>query len=298
MRTLLNSFYVILGGCSFGLLAPFVKLAYEHGISTTDSVRLQFGVGFLLLGMINLLFVRYQLSMKTFGKLLLSGIPMALTTSFYYSSLEYLDASIAIVLLFQYTWMGLIADMIVDRRGPTREKVVAAVLLFVGSLLAVNVFKINLTDLPPLGLIWGLLSAVSFTLFLFVSGNVANHVPPLRKSMGMALGALIVILVRFPPTDVSFGNYGGSIWVFGLMLGLFGVVLPPFLFSISIPVVGNGLGTIMSSSELPTTIILSAIILSEKVTLLQWLGVVIILIGIVWANIPQLRLQFAKKDHG
>lgn len=289
MRTLLNAVYVVLGGCSFGILAPFVKLAYEEGISLSDSVRLQFVMGFILLVLINLIFVRFRLSLGTFVKILLSGIPMALTTTFYYQSLEYLDASIAIVLLFQYTWMGLIIDMILERKAPNKHMVVAAVLLFVGSIFAVNIYEINVSHLPPKGIVLGLFAAISFALFLLVSGRVANHVPPLRKSMVMAFGAVIVILLVFPPPDFSVGSSGVSFWVLGVMLGLFGVVLPPFLFSISIPKVGNGLGTILSSSELPTTIILSAIILSEQVTILQVLGMIVILGGIFWANVPELR---------
>src|SRR5690625_864663 len=195
MRILIYSFYVILGGCSFGVLAPFVKLGYQYGISTSDSLRLQFMVGFIILAFINLLFIRYPLSIKTFVKMLLSGIPIALTTTFYYNSLEYLDASIAIVLLFQYTWMGLIVDMVVEKHAPSKEKLGAVVLLFIGSIFAVNIYDINLSNLPPLGLMWGLLAAVSFTCFLLVSGKVANHVPPLRKSMVMSLGAVIVIVI-------------------------------------------------------------------------------------------------------
>src|SRR5699024_8904462 len=144
MRTFINSFYVILGGGSFGIVAPLVKLGYTYGISASDCVRLQCKVGFISRGLINILFVKYRMSLTTFVKVLLSGTPMAFTTSFYYNSLEYLDASIAIVLLFQYTWMGLIVDMFLDKQAPTKEKLGAIVLLFVGSILAVNIYDINL----------------------------------------------------------------------------------------------------------------------------------------------------------
>src|SRR5699024_3574065 len=151
------SFYVIQGGCSFGILAPLVKLGYTYGISTSDSVRLQFMVGVMLLGLITILFVKYRMSLKTFVKVLLSGTPTDFTTSFYYNTLAYLDASIAIVVLFQYTWMGLIVDMFLDKQAPTKEKLGAIVLLFVGSILAVNIYDINLNHLPPRGIMWGLL---------------------------------------------------------------------------------------------------------------------------------------------
>lgn len=289
MRALLHAFLVILGGCSFGLLAPIVKLGALHGISTVDSTRMQLFVGFSLLLMINLLFVRYRLSRNTFIKLLFSGIPMGLTTTFIYKSLNYLDASIAIVLLFQYVWMGLVAELLLTKQKPTKEKIISATLVLIGSLFAVNIFDAQFAYLPLMGIVWGLLAAVSFAAFLFVSGQVATYVPPLRKSMVMALGGLISILIIYPPIDINLLETNVQFWTQGLILGVFGAVLPPLLFSISMPVVGNALGTILSSSELPTTIIMSAIILSEHISSFQVIGIIIILGAIVLANIPHLK---------
>src|SRR5690625_3365762 len=67
-------------------------------------------------------------------KLIISGTPMALTGVFYYNSLNYLDASIAIIMLFQFTWMGLIGEWVIDRIRPTREKIISVTVLFIGSL--------------------------------------------------------------------------------------------------------------------------------------------------------------------
>src|SRR5690625_3280600 len=148
MRALLHAFLVILGGCSFGLLAPIVKLGALHGISTADSTRMQLFIGFSLLLIINLFFVRYRLKRNMFIKLLFSGIPMGLTTTFIYKSLNYLDASIAIILLFQYVWMGLIVEVLLTRRTPTRTDIVSAVLVLLGSLFAVNIFAAQFEGLP------------------------------------------------------------------------------------------------------------------------------------------------------
>lgn len=290
MRLVVNGFLVILGGCSFGLLAPIVKLSSFNGIPIADSTRMQLFFGFILLAFINLFFVKYRLRPKTFIKLLLSGIPMGLTTTFIYKSLNYLDASIAIVLLFQYVWMGLVAELIVTRRLPTREKVIATALILVGSLFAVNIFTAHVNQLPLLGIMWGLLAAVSFATFIFVSGKVATYVPPLRKSMMMALGGLLIILILYPPTDLAIEKVNGYFLLHGLTLGVFGGVLPPLLFSLSIPVVGNALGSILSSSELPTTVIFSAIILSEKISVFQGIGIVLIISAIVLANVVHLKI--------
>jgi drug/metabolite transporter (DMT)-like permease len=69
-----------------------------------------------------------------------------------------------------------------------------------------------------------------------------------------------------------------------LFLGLFGVALPPLLFSIGMPFIGPGLGTILTSSELPVAVILSSLILGEHISKYQWLGVVLIFCGIVIGN--------------
>lgn len=290
MKMLMNTVLAVLGGISFGLLAPIVKLGSLHGISTVDSTRMQLFCGFFLLLIINIFFVRYRLKGKTFIKLLISGIPMGLTTTFIYKSLNYLDASIAIVLLFQYIWMGLIAEIIITRRVPTKMDISSAALVLLGSLFAVNIFEAQFESLPLMGVMWGLLAAISFASFLFVSGQVATHVPALRKSMVMALGGLLMILIIYPPVDIDLSQMNWQFIRHGLILGLFGAVLPPLLFSISMPVVGNALGTILSSSELPTTIIFSAIIVAEQITSHQVIGIVIILSAIALANIPHLRL--------
>lgn len=288
------SLYVLLGGVSYGVLAPFVKLAFEAGIPVEDSVRLQYFTGFILLGLINLVFVRGRLGFRTFFLLVLSGFPMGLTTAFYYKSLVYLDTSISIVLLFQYTWMGVLAELLIERMRPTREKLLALVLLIGGSFLAVNVLGADLRELPLLGVVLALLSAVSFAVFIYVSGRVANHLPALRKSFVMSIGAAVIVGLLFPVGDFLVDGLDGTYIAFGLMLGFFGVVLPPFLFSLGMPVVGSGLGTILSSTELPTTMVLSALLVSERVTLLQWLGIVIVIAGIVLGNYPALHWRRRK----
>jgi drug/metabolite transporter (DMT)-like permease len=51
------------------------------------------------------------------------------------------------------------------------------------------------------------------------------------------------------------------------------------------PHVGPGLGTILTSAELPIAVILSALVLTEQVSMSQWLGVVFILGGIIAGNL-------------
>ncbi|WP_253957000.1 EamA family transporter [Paenibacillus oleatilyticus] len=51
------------------------------------------------------------------------------------------------------------------------------------------------------------------------------------------------------------------------------------------PHVGSGLGTIPTASELLVVITISSLVLAEPISLPQWMGVIIILGGIVSSNL-------------
>ena len=97
---------VFAAGACYGILSTFVKIAYAAGLDLTDvsGVQCLFGMFFLWAGV----FFTRKKTLTPFHvlSLLAVGIPMALTTIFYYRSLETLSASLAVVFLFQSIWMG------------------------------------------------------------------------------------------------------------------------------------------------------------------------------------------------
>ena len=68
--------------------------------------------------------------------------------------------------------------------------------------------------------------------------------------------------------------------MFGLVIGSLGCAMPNFLFAIAVPKIPGELATILSSSELPASIICAVIIIAEAVTPMQWIGVVLLFFGI------------------
>ena len=72
-----------------------------------------------------------------------------------------------------------------------------------------------------------------------------------------------------------------GLWVYGLALGLFGMIIPVYLFTVAVPKVGLGMSSILSAFELPIAVLVSVILLSEIVTPIQIVGIVIIIMGII-----------------
>ncbi|NFR88417.1 EamA family transporter, partial [Clostridium botulinum] len=116
MNLLKSSLFVFLGACCYGVLSTLVKLAYNDGFVFKDVVMSQFLFGWLIMLIIMLISSRKTITIKQFVSLALIGISTCATTVFYYLSLESIPASFAVVLLFQFTWIGVLIEHIVDKK--------------------------------------------------------------------------------------------------------------------------------------------------------------------------------------
>ncbi|MBD7911224.1 MULTISPECIES: DMT family transporter [Clostridium] len=285
MRKWHYALVVFLGGCSYGILSTFVKLAYSAGFSSTEVTGGQYFFGTVLIWCVALFTKKKKLSLKQTLKLVLSGIPFGLTGLFYYQSLKTLNASLAIIFLFQFVWIGTIFDWIFNNKKPSKQKLMSIGIVLIGSVLAANVISQKGGNFSWQGAIWGLLASFTYTGFIFLSSSVEKDTPPVLKSALISTGALIVIFLLFPPKFLLDFSVLKGLTQYGLILGIFGVCLPPLLFSIGMPHVGPGLGTILSASELPTAVTMSSLVLSEHVNWMQWIGVILILVSIIGCNI-------------
>lgn len=285
MKTWQYALIVFLGGCCYGILSTFVKLAYSAGYSVTEVTGGQYFFGALLTWGLVLCTKKKKLTVDQPIKLLLSGIPFGLTGVFYYQALQTLDASLSIIFLFQFVWIGTLFEWVFYKKKPTKAKIRAIGILIIGSILAAGLVSQSNITLSFQGIAWGLLSALTFTTFIFLSSSVGKNTPPILKSAFLSTGGLIVVCFIYPPLFLFDLPVLTGVAPYGLILGLFGVALPPLLFSIGMPHIGPGLGTILTASELPVAVTLSSIILAEHVSFSQWLGVIIILSGIVVGNI-------------
>ena len=289
IKLLKYALLVLLGACSYGSLSTIIKLGFKGGFTMEELVGAQYFFGWCILLLLVLLFSRKRLGLKLGVSLLGAGITISLTGIFYGFAVEQLPASIAIVLLFQFTWMGVILEAVVERTFPNREKCISIGILFIGTLLAGGVFEPGEGGMTTSGILFGLLAAVSFTLYFFVSGRVATQVPVVNKSLYMITSALIIIMVVFSPSFIYDGAIPNGLWIYGIPLGLLGIVIPVIFFSIGVPKLGSGLGTILGAAELPAAVVASVLVLHEHVSALRWVGIIVVLIGITAPQILPMR---------
>jgi drug/metabolite transporter (DMT)-like permease len=273
---------ILIGASSYGLLSPLIKLSYNQGFTEQQITPLQMTTGTLIVWMI-LLFHRPSWQNPFKGpwlKLAAIGIfGLGCTTIFFNMCLVHLNVSLAIILLFQFTWITITLQCLSQKRKPTKNELLAILLIMLGTLLAVNVFAIQSVDTNALGLLFGFLSACSYSFFLFMTGRIHTHLSSLMKSAVMLTAASIALLAINYPVEFTQGQTSSLVF-WGIVLGIFGQVIPTITFNIAIPKIGSSLSAILGSAELPASVIAALIILREPVQLIQWVGIFVIILGI------------------
>lgn len=277
-----------LGATSYGMLATFVKMAYEENYSTAEVTVAQFVLGILGILSINAFQKNrkgntvVKASRKNIFQLMLAGTSLGLTSVFYYLTVKYIPVSIAIVLLMQTVWMGVLLEMMLDRKRPSTQKIISVFIVLIGTVLATNLLQTEIQlDWRGIGL--GLLAAASFTTTMFTANRVAVGISSAQRSLYMLLGGAVIVFAFAMVTQSTPFNFN-IFMKWGIILALFGTIIPPMLMNAGFPLTGIGLGSIVSALELPVSVLMAYFLLNETVNTLQWFGITLILVAIILMN--------------
>ena len=281
-------FLVGLGATSYGMLATFVKMAYDENYSTAEVTVAQFVLGILGILSINAFQKNkkgntvVKASRKNIFQLMLAGTSLGLTSVFYYLTVKYIPVSIAIVLLMQTVWMGVLLEMMLDKKRPSTQKIISVFIVLIGTVLATNLLQTEI-QLDWRGIVLGLLAAASFTTTMFTANRVAVGISSAQRSLYMLLGGAVIVFAFAMVTQSTPFNFN-IFMKWGIILALFGTIIPPMLMNAGFPLTGIGLGSIVSALELPVSVLMAYFLLNETVNTLQWFGITLILVAIILMN--------------
>jgi drug/metabolite transporter (DMT)-like permease len=289
-NTILKGVFLVgLGATSYGMLATFVKLAYQDNFTTAEVTSAQF-----ILGIIGMLIINavqkvknktktIKATKKNIAQLMIAGTSLGMTSVFYYLAVKYIPVSINIVLLMQTVWMGVLLEWILDKKKPSLQKIISVTVVLTGTVLATNLIN-NKIELDWRGIMWGLLAASSFTATMFTANRVATNISSAQRSLYMLLGGVVVVFGFSIITQTTPFNF--EIFLkWGIIVSLFGTIIPPILMNAGFPLTGIGLGSIVSSLELPVSVMMAFFILKEEVIPTQWTGILLIIVAIIIMNI-------------
>lgn len=275
---------VLLVACSavsFGFMPVFAKIAYAAGASTYTLLFLRFSIAAAV--MFLLLFakgLRLPSPREALAFLLLGALGYVGESFCYFSALNYVSSGVAALLLYTFPVLVMIGSAIFLQEKITPRKVLVLALALLGAFVIIGAdFEANIT-----GIVLAVLSAVFYAGYILVSSRVVKAGQGIQSSAFIMLGAAAVygaanLFAGFqPPAQIS-----GIAAV--LLIALISTGLAFWAFLTGLEKTGPTTASLISILEPVVTVISSAVILAEPLTLNIVIGGGLVLAALIAATV-------------
>jgi drug/metabolite transporter (DMT)-like permease len=286
-------FAVVVSAACFGTLAVLTPLVYRQGVEPLPLLAWRFAISAVLIGGLSMLRGRRSLvvtrtELGHYSVLALCGYGAASVCFFF--ALKFADASVVAVLLYAYPALVTISGWLFLGHRASWRQALAVLVTFIGCALVVGLGSGDVHASWP-GVLLGLGAAVGYTVFNLLSHRwmpEGSRLPMMAYTFGIAvLLPAVSSIVIYGPGSLSTATWSVEAWV---LLGLI-VLVPTFaaivLYLEGISSLGPAQAAVISTLEPLFTIVLATIVLGERLAPLQILGAVLVLAGVVTAEVGE-----------
>jgi drug/metabolite transporter (DMT)-like permease len=276
--------YVLLAAFFFALIAVIGKTVMNSGINVFDLLILQniAAIIFLLTYFVVVDIRKLFLDRRRLKTILIQGlIGSAGTTILFYLALQRMNAGIASMLLFTHPVLVCLYFMATKTKKITITSNFALVAAFLGSIMVINLFNIDITKTPLAGLGFGILSSATYAFYNIYADVKLKDFEPLVTTFYTTLTILAVTLILRPGFFRFEFVMNSELLLYICELAVVSGILPVIFLYKGINRVGADKASIAATSELPITILMSFFVLGERMGPVQLAGILLIMCSIV-----------------
>ncbi|MCL8024746.1 EamA family transporter [Nocardioides bruguierae] len=288
---------------SFGLSGALARGLLDAGWTPGAAVLARIAIAALVVTPLGLraLAGRWHLLARNSGVVVVYGLLAVAGAQFcYFSAVQHMQVGPA--LLIEYTAPAVVVLWLWLRQGqrPGRVTVLGAALATAGLVLVLDLF--SGADVSLLGVAWALGAMIGAATYFILNADESNGLPPLTLAAGGlvvatlvlgALGAVGVLPMAGSLDAVAYGTVAGSVSVpWWLPLALLGVVTAGVAYTTGIAAgrrLGSRLASFVSLTEVLTAVVFAWLLLAELPGLVQLLGGVLVLAGVVAVKLGEDR---------
>ncbi|MGI6144116.1 MAG: DMT family transporter [bacterium] len=277
--------FVLLSAVCYAFLSILAKIAYGLGYTPLMLLFMEkFLVGAVLWSSLALFQRRLLLisSSQLRHLLLMALCGSSLCSLGFFAALQYLDASVATILLFTNPVVVIILAAVFYREPLSPIQLFSLAACITGGILVVGLSISGDMVMPPTGVALGLLASFGLGFQTFYAQRVLKEgLHPLTITTYTNSIACLVFFFLARPVFLYNGQLTAPMWGLALLLALVSSVLPNLLCLMGIDIIGASRAALVASFELPCNVFFAAFFLGERLTLTQLLGALLVLAGVL-----------------
>ncbi len=258
-------------------------------------------------GAIGLLFVLAWLAVRPGGSGLASrklwfwsviaGVGVAGNFSFYFLSIAEGSVAVAATLMYCAPIFVYLVSFTLKLEKPTALKWVAIAMVIVGIVLLTGIYKAGAGEVTPVALGAGLLSGLSYAIFIFGFKYAAPHGSP-QAILVIAFTVLAAILIGLSDTAQTVAVLSTPSWSLFVVLGVLGAGLSFVLYIVGLNYTAPAVASIVAMVEPVTASLFGVAILNESLGGLQIFGMGLILFTVtalsIYSNVQKFSYDEKK----
>ena len=275
---------ISLAAVLWGTMGVLAKLSFAFGIHPTTLIALRLVTSFMILFTALVLVKRASLKIHRVDvvPLLVLGIlATALQRVAYFYAVDLTTVTVAAILFYTYPIFVTLSAVLFLHEKVSPRLLVPIILTFLGATLVVRIYDTSSVSANLQGIVFGLLSSLLFVLYFLMTKRLRRKYAGWTIILyGDGIGALVLLPVIALATS-ELAVFPLQLWLLILTIALVPSLLAYLLFSHGLKHVAASKGSILSVIEPLSAALFSLIILGESFEMLQILGVILALVGVV-----------------
>ncbi|MGM0983397.1 MAG: DMT family transporter [Pseudomonadota bacterium] len=245
-------------------------------------------------GAIGLVFVAVWLALRPRGSGLadrrlwfwaaIAGLGVAGNFTFYFISISEGSVAVAATLMYCAPVFVFLVSFALRLEQPTLLKWVAIAMVMLGIVLLTRIYDIQPGGVTPIGVAAGLLSGLSYALFIFGFKYAAPHGSP-QAILVIAFTVLALILFSLGDTQQTLSALSTPSWPLFVTLGVLGAGVSFIFYIVGLNYTAPAVASIVAMVEPVTASLFGVVVLGESLGVIQLLGMGLILVTVTTLSV-------------
>ena len=268
---------IFISAVSFGAVPVFTEFLYREGLNTQSVLFFRFAIAAVIMWLLVFLLKKKLPQRKDLITLFLLGFLGYAGQSFsYFKALVFIPPSLVSILLYLYPVIVTLISVFILKERITYRKITALILAVGGTVLVIG-FKKG-SDIR--GILLGISAAVIYSVYITTSSDVLKRNNALSSTALIFSSAALFFTGFCLKTELvlpssSFG------WTNIFLLAFVATSIAAYTFFEGIKLIGAVNSSMLSTFEPVATIFLTAAVFNCRITVLQGIGTLLIIISAI-----------------